>query len=750
MSQDFRLYGSAGVWDQAMQLGQKNLLRAVADFWPDDVGSALDVGCGDGKLTRLLAADKQVDIVGFDSSAEALSRLPLRKVLGNAASMPFGDQSFDLVLSTDALEHVPDKTHDAVWGELFRVASRRLMVAVPFREELLDATTRCGGCGFTYHVNWHQRSYDLADLCRRAPGGWKVLAVVISGEPWPDMLPAETYLRRNLLGEWSGWSEAICPSCGALGRLPDPISEMPRLAAMALGQSIYGALKKNRQWRSHSEVLVVFGRDGNGVIPVVAEPAQMNLPATAVRPQAQSLMPHLIAYPQVARTVKAIDTGVIIQFPTYEGAERLTVRRKNGAGGSITATIEDGFGVLHSGELLAAGIRETELKLPRKPIPGRYGILLRTGDVDLIDEVSLGLGPIVTWFAPHSPAAVGYHVHARGEYPVYVQIAGETWLDDSFLDTPDSSSEVVGNFLCRIDELADLHAGELRTNLEHGQREIEALRSSLAEARDGRDAFAERANVADRLAVDLQNLQAERDVLRGRVRDADRLAVDVQNLSAERDALLVRAREADKLAVNVQNLLVERDSLLTRAREADSLAVDVQNLMAERQVLAQRAGETARLELDLQSLKAERDALRGSAAAADRLALEVERLAAERDELLQRVEHMSELAREIESLTVEREDLLSRANGKELLAERVKELESENRSLMQQLNDQASQNDSLRSVAAEQAAAIQRLTREAVELGARLEALQKSLAELEGRTECRFGEWVRGRFRELR
>ena len=105
MRRDF-LYNSAEVWNQEMQPGQKNLLRALIDFWPQGVASALDVGCGDGKLTKGLATEKGLQIVGFDGSAEALSQLSLPTVQGDAVNIPFEDACFDLVLSTDMLGHV--------------------------------------------------------------------------------------------------------------------------------------------------------------------------------------------------------------------------------------------------------------------------------------------------------------------------------------------------------------------------------------------------------------------------------------------------------------------------------------------------------------------------------------------------------------------------------------------------------------------------------------------------------------------
>ncbi|APC19598.1 hypothetical protein BLL42_28210 (plasmid) [Pseudomonas frederiksbergensis] len=261
MSQDTRLYGEAQVWDQALQTGQRNLAQAIRDFWPAGIDSVLDVGCGDGKLTSRLAAPGAPKIVGLDSSAEALSRLPFHSVLGDAQALPFPRAAFDLVMSTDTLEHMPDAVEAVAWSELFRVAGEAVLVAVPFREELLDATARCADCGETYHVNWHQRRYDIADLHRRAPAGWHVRATVLSGEPWSAMLPPETHLRRNALGEWSGWDLAICPHCGSGGHAAAPEQPLQSLLAQALAKQLYPALAKQRYCRSHSEILVIFQRD---------------------------------------------------------------------------------------------------------------------------------------------------------------------------------------------------------------------------------------------------------------------------------------------------------------------------------------------------------------------------------------------------------------------------------------------------------------------------------------------------------
>ena len=74
-------------------------------------GSALDLGCGDCRLTAELAAG---DVVAADVSQVALERaerrLPGTRTLRLAPDepLPLGDGSFELVLCAETIEHVRD------------------------------------------------------------------------------------------------------------------------------------------------------------------------------------------------------------------------------------------------------------------------------------------------------------------------------------------------------------------------------------------------------------------------------------------------------------------------------------------------------------------------------------------------------------------------------------------------------------------------------------------------------------------
>jgi len=72
----------------------------------------LEVGCGAGRLTNYLT-QKGFNIIGFDISRNLIkdgnTRYPdAMKFLASGDSMPFSNSTFDVVLSFDVLEHIPD------------------------------------------------------------------------------------------------------------------------------------------------------------------------------------------------------------------------------------------------------------------------------------------------------------------------------------------------------------------------------------------------------------------------------------------------------------------------------------------------------------------------------------------------------------------------------------------------------------------------------------------------------------------
>lgn len=94
---------------------RKIVKRLINQYVNNENIKILDVGCGTGQLMKEL---KDVgEIYGIDFSVHAIDFCRKRGLVevkqGSATSIPYGDNSFDVILALDLLEHVEDD-HEAI------------------------------------------------------------------------------------------------------------------------------------------------------------------------------------------------------------------------------------------------------------------------------------------------------------------------------------------------------------------------------------------------------------------------------------------------------------------------------------------------------------------------------------------------------------------------------------------------------------------------------------------------------------
>lgn len=89
----------------------------------------LDVGDGSGYL---LAFDDGLDTVALDLHMAADPLPGAVRVVGDGARLPWADATFDAVVSSDTLEHVPPSARAAFVAELARVSRDVTILAAPF------------------------------------------------------------------------------------------------------------------------------------------------------------------------------------------------------------------------------------------------------------------------------------------------------------------------------------------------------------------------------------------------------------------------------------------------------------------------------------------------------------------------------------------------------------------------------------------------------------------------------------------
>lgn len=101
------------VYDQVREGNPEMVIQILEEVSLSESSLVLDVGCGTGNNTLLLAASSQAHVVGLDISygmlqkaCEKGNQIPL--VQAPADCLPFASDSLDFVYMTEVLHHLPD------------------------------------------------------------------------------------------------------------------------------------------------------------------------------------------------------------------------------------------------------------------------------------------------------------------------------------------------------------------------------------------------------------------------------------------------------------------------------------------------------------------------------------------------------------------------------------------------------------------------------------------------------------------
>jgi ubiquinone/menaquinone biosynthesis C-methylase UbiE len=148
---------------------------------------ALDIGCGFGSL--MMALEKRFDHpAGIEIRQErvdwAQKRAPNSEIVcGSAAQLPWEDNFFDVVISTDVFEHIPTDVQQTAAAEICRVLKPggHAFISVPNRFQLKDEHNHV--LFGTWLPNWLREKYvrlasqnNSYERCwERSRSGWQRL-----------------------------------------------------------------------------------------------------------------------------------------------------------------------------------------------------------------------------------------------------------------------------------------------------------------------------------------------------------------------------------------------------------------------------------------------------------------------------------------------------------------------------------------------------------------------------------------------
>lgn len=193
-------------------------------------GCVLDVGARDGHLSSCLASSFQT-VVALDLEAPDISDQRVVAVKGNVTCLEYPDNSFDAVVCSEVLEHIPTRLLEKACNELSRVARHDILIGVPYKQDIRIGRTACLSCG-KHNPPWgHVNVFDEDRLKQLFPR-LSVSRISYVGEIREATNALASFLMDIAGNPWGTYDqEEGCVNCGARLRHPPQLSLVQRVFA---------------------------------------------------------------------------------------------------------------------------------------------------------------------------------------------------------------------------------------------------------------------------------------------------------------------------------------------------------------------------------------------------------------------------------------------------------------------------------------------------------------------------------------
>lgn len=163
MNQDNRIYYENFDWNEAaLDVKLREKVEFIQNSIPSDVNSIVDVGCGDGSITNNLS-DSFI-IFATDRSINALTTINTERFCSSADHIPLANESFDLVLSSEMIEHLPEEVFRKAIAEFKRISKKYIFLTFPNDENIEKNFVKCPECYNIFNKVYHLRKINLLKI----------------------------------------------------------------------------------------------------------------------------------------------------------------------------------------------------------------------------------------------------------------------------------------------------------------------------------------------------------------------------------------------------------------------------------------------------------------------------------------------------------------------------------------------------------------------------------------------------------
>lgn len=220
MKNDNRQYYENFDWEKAkLDERLREKIDILVNSIPSEVKTVCDIGCGDGTITNKLK--EHFEVFASDRSINALNFVDSKKFCSSADKLPLKNHSFDLVFSSEMIEHLPENVFQNTIQEFKRISRKYIYLTFPNDENIEKNFVKCPNCNSIFNKIYHLRNLNLKkienlfseyDIIFRTPHGKptkkynKLLAnikhKIVSSDAW--IPPRWTYQTTRM---------TMCPDC---------------------------------------------------------------------------------------------------------------------------------------------------------------------------------------------------------------------------------------------------------------------------------------------------------------------------------------------------------------------------------------------------------------------------------------------------------------------------------------------------------------------------------------------------------
>ncbi|MBU1700803.1 MAG: class I SAM-dependent methyltransferase [Candidatus Eisenbacteria bacterium] len=211
---DQEFFENPETWDTfTLTPAVKGKIQQFRVMIPCGVSRILDLGCGNGVVTNILAHDYKM--TGIDFSRSGLGFVQVPKICASSADLPLRSGGFDLLLCSELLEHLEDDDLYKTVKEILRLDLEYILVSVPNNENIHLNELKCPVCSTIFNASHHHRAFSRKSLAVLFEGyrirGSRVGGMFVRNYPLPLLKIKRRWGRRWF--QVPKGRTVMCPRC---------------------------------------------------------------------------------------------------------------------------------------------------------------------------------------------------------------------------------------------------------------------------------------------------------------------------------------------------------------------------------------------------------------------------------------------------------------------------------------------------------------------------------------------------------